>query len=681
LIAVELLQRAAAKSPRYLVKRGIRELNRLAGSRRLRGRLATLSAADVIASTGRDTLASLWRSSPAAMLGPSPREAEELRALYVGLYAPEAAALRERADRILQHEVDLLGSGLVPLGPEIDWHLDFKSGRRWPLSAHRIDYSELDRSSDVKIPWELSRCQHLTTLGRAWVIFGEERLAREFESQIRSWIRSNPVGRGVNWACTMDVALRAVSWTWALALFSHAPLSAAFLEELLLSLYRHGAWISQNLEDSDVNGNHYVSDLLGLLACGAAFAGTSAGEEWLRTGADALEREIRRQVGDDGVDVEGSVSYHRLVLEIFLVAARLLDVVGRPPTAEYRRRLESMLDFVCAYVTPKGSSPAIGDADDGRALVLGESDVRDHRYLLAIGAVHHRRPDWKRRAEKPWQDALWLLGPSAYAEFQSLRAPEEEEAPSAFPVAGFYVLRSRRQYLFVDAGPVGFYGRGGHGHNDCLSFEWHAFGRPVLTDSGSFVYTASVDWRNRFRSTAFHNTIRVDGEEINRFVSPLALWDLRDDARPFGVELSGVAGRQVLRAAHTGYRRLRDPVTVQRRFEVDPRDADLRIVDRLEGAASHRVEFFFHGATGGSDEQGADGSVRFVWPAGFKVTIAQQTGPAVAWRAEDGWFSPSYGIKQLRRVWIATLQARLPIEITWKLTAARGAADANGDRG
>src|SRR5207237_10247168 len=97
----------------------------------------------------------------------------------------------------------------------------------------------------------------------------------------------------------------------------------------------------------------------------------------------------------------------------------------------------------------------------------------------------------------------------------------------AFPDGGVVVLRSERDHVFVDCGTVGLAGRGGHGHNDCLSFEAVLDGVPLVTDCGSYVYTASPEWRNRFRSTAFHNTPRIDGAEQNR-IPVDSLWMLRD---------------------------------------------------------------------------------------------------------------------------------------------------------
>ena len=63
------------------------------------------------------------------------------------------------------------------------------------------------------------------------------------------------------------------------------------------------------------------------------------------------------------------------------------------------------------------------------------------------------------------------------------------------------------------------------------SFELWLDGMNLITDCGAYLYTASREWRNRFRSTAFHNVVQIDDTELNRFLSPDNLWQLRDDAR------------------------------------------------------------------------------------------------------------------------------------------------------
>ena len=676
--AIDLLRRAAGKSPGYLARRGLQEIRRRAFSRSFARRLRDLTPSAVAREAGAGSLLELWRGQASGAFRLSAGDRERLREAYRGPYAAQGTALRARVEKILLHEFDLLGSGPTRLGPDIDWHRDFKSGRRWDLlPSERIDFVEPDRDSDIKVPWELSRGQHLTALGRGWVVDRDERAPAEFERQVRSWIRGNPVGLGVNWACAMDVALRAVSWIWALGLLDDAPLPAEFVEEALFSLYLHGLWIPEHLEMGEVNGNHILSDALGLVACGTVFRDTPAGKGWLETGARLLEEEILRQVDEDGVDFEGSVAYHRLVLEIFLVGARFLETAGRPVSARYLGRLEAMLGFVHAYMTPDGLSPVIGDADDGRALVLGETEIRDHRYLLSTGAALFGRAEWKERAGGFWEDSLWLLGAQARDRFEALPA-RADDSSRGFAASGFYALRSPAHTLFVDAGPVGFRGRGGHGHNDCLSFEWHAAGRPLLTDSGTYVYTASPQWRNRFRSTEFHNTIRVDGREINRFPSPLALWSLKNDARPVGVRFEPGGERDVLEAGHTGYQRLQDPVTLRREFEFDRRNPRLFLRDRAEGRAEHLIEFYFHAAPGSQPSRVSDSAVAFRWEDGGEVRLEKVSGPSILWEAVSGWSSPSYGVKTERPVWKASARLRLPIRIDWALSfrASPGAAGA-----
>src|SRR2546430_3765411 len=113
------------------------------------------------------------------------------------------------------HEVDLLGAGPTKLGARLPWMQDFKNGGGWSLDyCSDITYGETRGPSDVKVPWELSRSQHVPRLGQAYWLTGDDRYADEFVAEVNDWIAANPYAYGVNWACAMDVALRAVSWVW-----------------------------------------------------------------------------------------------------------------------------------------------------------------------------------------------------------------------------------------------------------------------------------------------------------------------------------------------------------------------------------------------------------------------------------------------------------------------------------
>jgi len=137
---------------------------------------------------------------------------------------------------------------------------------------------------------------------------------------------------GVNWTCTMDVALRAVSWAIGLELVRASPvLDDRFWSRAYSALYDHGLFIRANLENTyEVTSNHYLSNIVGLLFLGAVFADLPRGAEWSAFARAEIERETEVQVLSDGADYESSIPYHRLVTELLLGSARLADNQGAP---------------------------------------------------------------------------------------------------------------------------------------------------------------------------------------------------------------------------------------------------------------------------------------------------------------------------------------------------------------
>ena len=269
---------------------------------------------------------------------------------------------------------------------------------------------------------------------------------------------------------------------------------------------------------------------------------------------------------DDGVDFESSAAYHRLVCELLLLPALYREQLGLDVPASYRARLEAMGRFTAAILHPDGLAPLWGDADDARALPLGGQPINDHRYLpglLGLGGDA--------------SEARWVLGSTE-------ERPLPPRGSASFPRGGVYVLAGDQDHVVIDCGPVGLAGRGGHGHNDCLSFEATLAGERVVGDCGSYVYTASPVERNRFRATAAHNTPAVDGAEQNRI--PESLWLLEEDARPEPLLVEELR----FRGAHTGYLRLADPVRPVRTIALEPELHALLVHDALEARAPHNVE-------------------------------------------------------------------------------------------
>src|SRR5205823_3578168 len=244
----------------------------------------------------------------------------------------------------------------------------------------------------------------------------------EFVAEVADWIAANPYAYGVNWACAMDVALRAVSWIWGFHFMADAPAcrDERFRGSFLRTLFMHGEFIATHLERADVNGNHYLCDGVGLVFLGCFFRRARCARRWRALGRAIVEHEIFNQTTPDGVDFEQSTAYHRLVLEAFLTSYELLRRHDDPVPAPCWTRLERMCEFVQAYTKPDGRAPLIGDADDGRIQILAPETLNDHRYLLSAAAILFNRRDFKTSASRCWEETFWLLGSDAPQRFDEI---------------------------------------------------------------------------------------------------------------------------------------------------------------------------------------------------------------------------------------------------------------------
>jgi hypothetical protein len=597
---------------------------------------------------------------------------ESLRHLGALRKMPQAARAIDDAKRALDHSFDLLGSGpFVPVDPDrpprangyrpIDWYLDPVRQLRFPV---RVPYKEWKlyemrpAHADVKYPWELARAQHFIPLGQAWQMARDPRFAREIADQIADFMEANPVGFGINWTCTMDVAIRAANWALGLALIVDCDaIGDAERVDLLSALFDHGRFIYQNLENIyEVTSNHFLSNVVGLHFLAAEFSGLSQAAVWDEFCRKSLEAEINVQVHEEGADFESAVPYHRLVTELFLASARLAQFQGRPLSDAYHDRLARMVDFLLGVQRPDGLMPVIGDADDGRFHIMTDAGTwnrQDARHIYAPSALILGRSEWLSYAgpDGAWEAGWWGFDP--------LKAScGEHPAPDGrhlFPGVGIAVAREGGNYLAVTNGRVGTKGFGNHKHNELLSFEYHTDGQPWVVDPGSYVYTSDFAARNLFRSTAYHNTIALDGVEQNE-TNPEWIFRLFESADPEIVSFERSGGEVVFLGRHHGYQRIEAKATHERRFTFDLATGRLTIDDKIVGAGEHELCWHFHAAPG--VDLILEENNRVLFRAGSKCV--RLSGPE-AFRPElvKGWYSPSYG----RRVPVMAVDARVRVPL------------------
>ncbi len=590
------------------------------------------------------------------------------RPAYERMCPGDSQRILALAENAIANRVQFLGAPQHELANPIDWHTDFKVGKTWPPAFFRdIEYANLDQPSDVKVPWDLSRLQWLIPLGQAFALTADERYARAARQVIESWIDANPYAYSVNWSCTMEAAMRVMTLTWLFGMLGRSSSwqDSRFRQAFLIALWLHLDFAQRFIERSDINGNHFTADAAALVIGGQLFCDSEQGRRWRDAGLADLEREILLQVFPDGVDYEASVPYHRLVLELFFAAAFSQRRSPGSLSMAYRLRLAAMTRFVAAYSRSDGSSPLWGDADDARVLPFGGQELGDHRYLIGLMGLLSGNADITALHSGPLSEACWWFGT---AEAQRLATvPPPHPGSQAFEDAGVYIMRGGDDHIFIDCGPVGLAGRGGHGHNDALSFEAMLAGVMLVSDSGAFVYTADPAARNRFRGTSMHNTPSVDSTEINSFIAPDNLWQLADEARPETIEWSTGPALDAWSGRHSGYRKLQNPVDVRRRIVLEHASHALTITDTLEGRGRHEIVIPLQLAPGVEFHatSGPAGLLQFR-SARFRVT----------WSSDVPWtlvptrssISPSYGvsvaINRLEWRWDGLLPCSLTVQIS-----------------
>jgi hypothetical protein len=521
----------------------------------------------------QQAIAKRWAKPPACRLTSSKAQPVFLE--------PLPAPSRESIDKLCRRRFDLLGYHDLDFGSPIDWHLDPVHGKRAPqIPWHRIRFLDFDQVGDHKIIWELNRHQHFVSLAQAGC-------RDEVVTQWTHWQSRNPYPLGINWASTLEVAFRAMSWLWVRSLIGD------FHPDLTAALHLHGWHIERYLSTYFSPNTHLLGEGAALFAIGVMCPQIADAPRWQEHGWQIVVQQAEAQVRPDGFHFEQSVYYHSYARDFFRFVRDLAARNGIAIPAPLDQTIQKMNEALSA-LSQAGLPPTFGDDDGGRVLIAPA------------------RP----------------LTPTPT---QSL----------AFTDAGIYAMGSPKAQLLVDAGPQGALSAG-HGHADALSIQLVSGGRRVLIDPGTFCYVCSE--RDRFRGTAAHNTLRVDGR------------DQSDPRGPFGwarlpvtnVDLWYTSETFDLFAGHhDGYR----PV-MHHRWVFGLKDRFWLVRDRVSGTGRHRLDINWHFV----DER----ALTILPPVGHRWN-----------RSIERWdWSPVYGAKEPAYVMRFSTQTELPAELAVLLIAA-----------
>ncbi len=421
----------------------------------------------------------------------------------------------------------------------------------------------------------------------------DERWSDDALALVEDWIGANPPGRRPGWE-PYPLSLRVVNWVIALAALG-PRVGEGRRARIAGSLAAQGRFLARHLE-RHIGGNHLLKNAKALFILGAALDCPEA-EVWRAQGRQLLLDGVEHQVLADGGHVERSPLYHGIVLE------DVLDVLALAAAA-------------------------------GPSLLSGTQ-------LAALGGAARRMTTWLARMRHPdgglalFNDCVVAGEPEPGALLgYAARVLACEPSPGgtvALAESGYFVVQRGQARAVIDCGAIGPDELPAHAHADTLSFELSWAGRRVVVDAGTAEY-ALDDLRRYVRSTAAHNTVRVDEVEQSE------VWDsfrVGRRARPGRARLAEAADDVVFAGAHDGYARL----GVIHHRHIVATDTAWVVVDELRGRGRHRFESYLHLHPDLRLEAGEQG-----WRVvGDRGDLRVRPIGAVICEETQGWYCPDWG--------------------------------------
>lgn len=386
-------------------------------------------------------------------------------------------ANQEKADNALLHLFKpQKGYGFFDYGKDINW--DY-----WPVK-------------DNEVRWQLHRVTWWQSMGMAYRSSADEKYAKEWVFQFRDWEKKNYLGRSaendnIAWR-PLEVSERLQSLPGTFNLFVISPsFTPAFLMEFLNSFNKQAAYIPKHYSKE---GNHLLFEAQRVLGAGASFPELKQAEEWRKSGIEILNREIKLQVFDDGVQWELSPTYHVACIEIFLKAynsAKMAGVEKEFPET-YSKTIEKMIVATANISFPDYNNPMFGDSWPI------EKNARIKQF-------------------SGWSKLFPDNGLIKYFATDGAEGNLPDYLSNALPNGGFYTFRNgwndKATVMIVKAGPPAEF----HAQPDNGTFELWVKGRDFMPDTGCYLYSGDAEvtkMRNWFRQTRVHNTLTLNNENM-----------------------------------------------------------------------------------------------------------------------------------------------------------------------
>ncbi|WP_294667465.1 heparinase II/III family protein [uncultured Fusobacterium sp.] len=344
---------------------------------------------------------------------------------------------------------------------------------------------------DIKVVWEINRLQFLTYLS-----LGNRK--KEGLLLLNDWIENNEYNKGINWYSNLEVAIRSISIINFLFM-----IGSEYLEKYRNLIYLHGKHIFKDITYTEkcIPNNHLIGEASALY-CIANLLEIKEKEKWLNKSKKILKKYLNH-LHDDGTYEEASLSYHRFVIQMYLIVYLFSkktndDFIEK----EIEDKLKKAYIFLKALKKPNIQYPDFGDNDEGFFYKLGLEENFDS-FVKSIGNFL-KQEEYYGEIQKLFQ----------IYQIENDIEYEKMENKIFFPKGKYFVYKDKRNYIFVHNQNQEY-----HSHSDGMSIELVLDNKNILVDSGTFNYNIDKKKRKYYRSTLSHNTVWMDGDQAEQIGS------------------------------------------------------------------------------------------------------------------------------------------------------------------
>lgn len=497
------------------------------------------------------------------------------------------------ADFALENNFSAFGINTA-FNKDINWHIDPVTQKKWPQKFWGdIDYR--DKSfGGVKFVWEINRLYFLFSLAISYRLTREKKYADKIIWLVKSWIKGNPYPVGVNWASGIEAGVRIANLIWSLSFLEDYSFSKEDLKIINSFVWFHANHLQRYPSKFSSSNNHLLAEGFGLFIAGLYFPHLNGAEKWFNKGKNILEKQITRQILPDGGSFEYSTTYLSFVFDFFLLFKISCDINAIEYSRNIDARLEKSCEFIKSIMDKNGNIPNIGDQDSAVLVDFGLSNLNNFLSILNTGSVLYNRKDFATGCPdlKTW--ILTGIAPSSSLTDKQSKLMSECLA-QIHRHSGLAIIRDHveeKEILFTgNAMPLGMGPLYAHGHLDVLSFTLSVDGRQIFIDPGTYLYHGGEKWRTYFRSTAAHNTVRINKKDYSEQTGDFMF------GKPYFITENSLEKQEdkvVWKAGHDAYLKQSPFADIMREVSWDKNKKEFFITDFIKQNGKIFVELFFH---------------------------------------------------------------------------------------